>query len=287
MKTRLLVVFHLYYHQQLDYYLGKMANICGCDWDLLVTVTEEREATLSKLKAFKSDVTVLKVENAGYDIWPFIAAIRTVDLSRYDFVMKLHTKNANLRINRINGLPLRKYMWRSLLVNSFLKSPESFSHALHRLQSNPSAGMICSRELYRKLTENSPEEVSLLRREMARLGIPMKDPHFCAGTMFIVRASLLGPFRDSDIEAECFSGQMSSHSFGSLAHTYERILSFAVSGAGHKIILQGSDRGCCILSTLNRGLSPLLENIFAITRLGEERRKYLIIFGMRFCLDSD
>ncbi len=34
---RVLVLLHIYYEEQIDYYLDKLRNIAGCEWDLTVT----------------------------------------------------------------------------------------------------------------------------------------------------------------------------------------------------------------------------------------------------------
>lgn len=281
-KKTLLVVFHLYYHQQLDYYLGKLANIEGYDWDLLVTYSVADETSEKKLKAFKPGVKLLKVENAGYDIWPFIAAVKYVNLDDYEYIMKIHTKNANLQPMHINGLNLTKYMWRSLLINSFLKTPEQFRKAILRLEMQPSAGMLCSRELYTKMKGNLPEEGSVLRRELGYLGIEPHDKHFCAGTMFIAKAECFRILQRAGLNAEYFHGEMSSHSTGSPAHAYERILPILVTENGYKIIRQGSNFWFCVTTFFHCTFTPVIENIFALNRMGEERHKYLVVFGLRF-----
>ena len=65
---RLLVAFHVYYHDQVPWFIGKMRNINGCEWDLVVTFSEYDETTDRLLREFKPDVRMLHTESAGYDI---------------------------------------------------------------------------------------------------------------------------------------------------------------------------------------------------------------------------
>ena len=90
---RLLVHLHIYYHDQTEYFVGKLANINGCDWDLYVTMNNLNPVTMSLVRAVKPDAHFVETDNIGYDIWPFISIIKSVNLADYDLVMKLHTKS--------------------------------------------------------------------------------------------------------------------------------------------------------------------------------------------------
>ena len=52
---KVLVHIHLFYHDQLNWFLSRLKNIT-CDYDLWVTVTENNKATTQKIKKFKKDV---------------------------------------------------------------------------------------------------------------------------------------------------------------------------------------------------------------------------------------
>ena len=129
--SRLLVHFHIYYHDQVEFFIEKMRNIVGCEWDLIVTYSEGSEQTESLIKEFKPEAEFLQVENAGYDVWPFIKVLKTVDFDRYDYILKLHTKNVSPTKNRINGLALKNDRWRNILVDSMLADSERFTKCLN------------------------------------------------------------------------------------------------------------------------------------------------------------
>ena len=74
--SRLLVHLHVYYHDQVVYFIEKMKNISGCEWDLLVTYSEYDGRTEALIREFRPDAGFLKVENVGYDVWPFISVLK-------------------------------------------------------------------------------------------------------------------------------------------------------------------------------------------------------------------
>lgn len=47
--NRLFVHFHVYYHEQIDYFINKLSNINLCRWDLYVTVCEDNKETNNKI----------------------------------------------------------------------------------------------------------------------------------------------------------------------------------------------------------------------------------------------
>ena len=108
---RLLVHFHIYYLQHVDYFLGMMKNINSVRWDLFVTSPHIDEATENKIKEFKPDARIEHVPNEGYDIWPFIYMVKSICLEDYDCILKLHTKGPLPFAAHLNGMVL---WWRHL-----------------------------------------------------------------------------------------------------------------------------------------------------------------------------
>lgn len=282
---RLLVVLHLYYSTQLEYFISKLSNINSVEWDLIVNGPGLDESVRKRFEQFKPGCRFIDVDNTGYDVWPFIRTVKSVpEFSSYDFVLKLHTKNANLRPFKINGMRLRKYQWRSLLVNAMLKSPDQFKKCLRCLECGK-VGMVCSRELVKRTSCGIAEDLSMLDNELTRLSLVSKKRVFCAGTMFISRTEPFLFLRDADITEEMFECVSASHSMGTMAHVYERIFGIAVSASGFRIKGVCSNFPLCALAVVSKCITPLIENVFAIKRIGEERRKYLILFGMKFALE--
>ena len=185
---KLLVHLHLYYTDQCDYFVEKLRNIAGCEWDLHVTMVKHEPATEKKITSEFPSATIYIVENRGYDIRPFIQTIKAVDLDKYDFILKLHSKNYNTSKDKINGISYKGYALRDALVDSYLKSPSHFAKLLAYMESHTKAGMMCNNAFYKNVSDGLPEDMGLLKKELARIGIDCNDLHFCAGSMFLARA---------------------------------------------------------------------------------------------------
>lgn len=280
---KVLVHLHIYYRDQTDYFIGKLSNICGCEWDLYVTMTELNSETESKLLSFKPDAHIMKVENRGYDVWPFIRVLKSVDLDKYDYILKLHTKNRSDASSRINGLSLDNYKWRDELVDPLLKSKKIFLKLLDNFDRYPEVGLMCSHLLYKHISNGLKEDMSKLDNELKRLGLNVKDKKFCAGTMFIARSAPYKLFQnDGLIDIGLFSDIPHSHSIGSMAHVYERILTMVVNAAGYKVkpIIINWVKSIYIIVAYS--VQPVFQKIFSIRRQGEDRIKVLTLFGFRF-----
>ncbi|MBQ2068723.1 MAG: hypothetical protein II465_01190, partial [Bacteroidales bacterium] len=89
---RLLVHFHVYYEDQIPWFLEKLGNINGCEWDLYVTYSALGEASRAMILSAFPLARMMELGNIGYDLWPFIKVLKSVDVDSYDYVMKLHTK---------------------------------------------------------------------------------------------------------------------------------------------------------------------------------------------------
>lgn len=280
---RLLVIFHIYYHDHVDYYISKLKNINGVEWDLVVTSHEMKDETVSKLKRLKSDTLFMTVDNIGYDVLPFIRCIKAYDIAQYDYIMKLHTKSIDRRKYRLNGVDLKKERWRNILVDSMLKSPERFSRCMD-IFNDGKTGCLCSHELYVKLTMKRKEDMHLLKNEADRLGISTEGGKFCAGTMFIIRPECLKRIVEAEIDPTVWENK-GSHAIGTLAHVYERLLTLSVTDAGYNIsTLSAYSRNYPVVM-IHHTLGPVVKWICSLDRYGEDYKKCLTLFGHRIMLD--
>ena len=268
--SRLLVHFHIYYHDQVEFFIEKMKNIVGCEWNLLVTYSEGSDQTEALIRGFKPDAEFLQVENAGYDVWPFIKVLKTVDFDKYDYILKLHTKNVSPTKNRINGLSLRNERWRNILVDSILADSEQFTKCFNILKNDSKCGIVCAYELSKRRSMGLPEDLSALENEAERIGVSTLSGKFVSGTMFLARLDAFRVIKDADLEVEAFAKhKAASHSTGSLAHVYERLMVFAVYSAGYGAALVNTYLKTSVKVFLHRFFSPVFKRVFSIERIGE------------------
>jgi len=288
-KKKLLVCFHVYYQEQIPYFLSKMKNIHGCEWDLVVTYSELSPENRELITTFKPDAMFIEAENTGYDIWPFIKALKNVHLDDYSYLMKIHTKNCDAKTEHVNMIRLRGTDWRNMLVDALLKNRKQFKKALSILEKNKMAGMVCNAALIRNVIGFRPWGLGVVSKEMERIGLDIKlrDKHmiYCAGTMFLARVA---PYRfivKADITPETFSDTSTCHADNKMAHCYERILGFAVLADNYRIKGLWTGKVKKTKKIAHDVSSPLIQWIFSIN-YDSKGRKCVTIFGFKIPLKS-
>lgn len=279
---KLLVQLHLFYFEQTDYFIGKLLNICGCEWDLHVTVTRHDKISENKLLAAFPNAKITEVENRGADVWPFIQVIKSVDLNEYDFILKLHTKSCNPEGLKNNGILYKDYQWRDALVDAILKDKESFASALDKLCNSKNAG-ICYNVMFYKCVNKQMHEYLPLMAELERLQIKTRDLHYAAGTMFLAKAAPYRLLQTDKISSATFPDKFEAHSYGSMSHVYEFICSIVVTACGMKTLtLSKNIRQYIYIKWYICKIQPVLESIFSLKDLLGV--KTLTLFGIRIPL---
>ena len=231
-EKKMLVHLHLFYHNQLDWFLKKFKNIT-CDYDLFVTVTEQAEIITKKLKAFKPDVKIVKVPNRGYDIYPFWLVLQQVKLSEYGCVLKVHTKNTRNTVWTLRGINYTKYQWRNDLINPLCGSKKLFKHALRVLQLDK-VGMVYSHNFGRDI--DNPAQVSQTKQLCESFGYQHARQLFVCGTMFLMRADILQDFKAHEFKMNDFANVSKTASVGTLAHSLETFFGIIVAHHGTRAV---------------------------------------------------
>jgi glycosyltransferase involved in cell wall biosynthesis len=275
---RILVHFHLYYHDQIDFYIEKFKNITDCDWDFFVTYVEENEESNKKILELKPDAKLILVENVGYDVWPFISVIKSVNLDEYDYVIKMHTKSQRNDILRFKHILRTGYWWRNELVNTLLKSKHRFRKVL-RYFDNKNVGMVFSRLLLQNIKSLHKAYRDVLEDEVNNLDIKTKCRNWCAGTMFIARSDIFKFLQDNNITIEHFPKKMCTGAADSKAHIFEAIFGIEVVESGYefKPISNGLYDTFC--DFIKAEFQQPLQWLFCLTNIGNE--KILTIMGIR------
>lgn len=273
---KVLVHLHLFYYEQTDYFIKKLQNINHCNWDLFVTYIEEDTNYINKLKKFKPDTIFKKVENYGYDIYPFIQIIRSVNLDNYDYILKLHTKNYQEKL-WLNGFKKSGYWWRNELVDSLLKNKTRFIQNLNYLNKHPQAGFICSKIMLWELGSKFAEDTYLLEQELKFLHFKTKYNKYCAGTMFFARANIYKFLQTNNINNRKFSRSLKTKSTGTITHAYERILTIAANEYGYSIHTIINYKAYSI-----KYLKKLFRYLFSIQHSDKkDKYKQIIILGLK------
>lgn len=280
---RILVHLHVYYHDQIDWFLNKFTCFNGRDWDLVVSYSEDNPLTRSKVLAFKNDARFMQVENVGYDIWPFLKLLDETDYTGYDVLFKFHTKHIDgKKTVHLNHVHYTGAKWRDELVNSLIGSEERLDDVLRLFESHPEAGMACSGKLYTRLY--FPEDKELLDEEMKRLNLHTEERRFCAGTMMAFRPAVLKVLADEHFTPSYFAGAVKTDSGGSMSHVYERILNLLAPSQGYTVLTFGEDEAYRRMLWRKEHIQKALNWIFSIDHLDPSQEKYLTVFGLKFKL---
>jgi len=223
------VIVHVFYADMWKDLSACIRNLGACD--LFVTYVDE--ASVAAARRDFPEATFILCENRGYDIWPFVKALKAMDLSRYDLVVKLHTKRDIEKPHPfvMGGTRLNGSAWREHLL-AFVKTPEAWQRTLACFD-DPKVGMAATKRLVYGRTEGGKDWFDTAVRELnGAFMIPAgRGGHFVGGTMFAARAEVLRPFADHPFTPEMFT-ESGSHEPTTYAHVMERMLGLAVEGAG-------------------------------------------------------
>ena len=227
-KKKMLIHLHLYYHEQLKYFISKLKNIT-CDYDLFVTYVDENVESNSRLEKFKKDVHLIKVPNKGYDLAPFVYVLSLVNLDDYQYILKLHTKNFRTTYWSYNNIKYIKYQWRNALVNALLGSKRIFKKNLYDLQ-NEFVGMIGNADLisHKGAVANEKYRLDLCQR----LDYNPDLNSYIAGTMFICKSFLMKDIQNLHLTFDDFQNCTQTGVTGTLAHALESVLGHTVENNG-------------------------------------------------------
>ncbi len=226
----ILVHCHIFYPEYWPELRACIANLHPHPFELVVTMVEPNRAVMEAVwEAFPATKLVL-VKNGGYDIGPFLQVLKQVDLARYSYVVKVHTKR-DLPLPK-HGLGFRRLYgaaWREALLD-FLKTPERVRAYLDAFEANPKIGMqahyrvIVARDCYDRVAWKKT-----LRFIQAQ-HLPRHRFAFVGGTMFIARASVFQAFQALAVSSADFEVELSHRA--QLAHVLERFLGYCVYQAG-------------------------------------------------------
>lgn len=179
------------------------------------------------------DFEILKYDNKGRDILPFLRALKDTRF-RFDIGLKLHTKRSS---HRIDGDE-----WRRLLLQSLL--PEGASSSITQLlRADPNIGFIAPEGHWAPLADfmGSNREIILELMDACRMDGGDRDletGRFIAGSMFWFRRTALESINDREL-ADLFSEEHGEID-GTAAHAMERL--FALLGEKRGYVTATTDQ---------------------------------------------
>lgn len=282
---KILIHVHLYYHEQINYILKKLANIVGVESTLYVTMTKDNKEIRDKILRFYKDAKIILVDNIGYDIYPFCEVLRRVNLKDYDYILKIHTK-APRKLFYFNIL--KRYFayfgWRNLLISALIGSKNKFKQNIKILNKDNEYGAV-GYESFLLSSQHEDEHNKLRTTEIVKKwDLPLKNTFFIAGTMFLCKAESMTKFQQMNFTKDDFETktEQQTGNVGELAHSLETVLGVVVYDNKQKIYPQKA----CFIDELENFIRVqkylLLKNIFSIRNSDDKKHKVIILLGLKF-----
>lgn len=237
---KITAIVHVYY-PELWPELSECIHNLGDDIRLIITYGQGNEAAIAEAKKEFPQATYVVSEPRGYDVWPFLKALREVDFDNTDIIVKLHTKrNVELaRKTTIGYTVLNGSAWREHLL-AFVRTPAAWARTLKRFE-NPSVGMVADRRVifFRRDARKQLHAASFNKalkelEEKWGFSADRREP-FVGGTMFAVRASLYRPLAEYPFTADMFEVS-AGHDAETYAHVMERIFGLIITAQHARIV---------------------------------------------------
>ena len=228
---KILTHVHLYYQEMWPELKACLQNITA-DYDLFVTMVEDKAELRADILAFKPEAKINIVPNKGFDIAPFVDVLNKVDLTKYDYIIKLHTKRDMPKGTLRNGFDVSCNKWREYLL-TFLRNQKTFEKCLSTFSQDKTLGMIADYHLIVKNDRKNEEAVQKAQELLTSLKLQTKDNRYVMGTMFMVRAKLFEPIKKLNLNFDDF--EVSKRGSDVLPYALERLFGHIVCAKGYKV----------------------------------------------------
>lgn len=230
------VHLHLYYTDMWQELSLQLKNISETPYELFVTIVEDNPELISQIKNFHTPSTTWVVKNMGYDVGPFIEFLNKIDLDKYSYILKLHSKRpTNGTDTKLNHLPVTRYYWKVLLSEALIGSPQIWQNNLNAFEQNQNLGMIASPHLIKQADKSDEFLIPEVNNNLKKLGFnDCSKFSFVAGTMFLVRSNLFKILQNK-YQIEDFQTTDGRIKDGTLAHVFERLFGAIIYAQGFQI----------------------------------------------------
>lgn len=226
---RCALVIHAFHLDLLDDLRSYVANF-PADADQYVTFPADLdEARRRHIAKYLPKARQVPVPNAGQDVGALLALAREVDLTKYDFLCKIHTKKGAKQ-------PAR---WRHALLRGTLGSKVQVENTLSAFRSDPALLLAVPEQLYLHgptyLWKNREGLRSLCAPLLAGFDFETRDWGFVAGTCFWVRSSIVTAICERMADVELKPAAYTDDA--TPAHAVERMFGMLATLRGGKVLL--------------------------------------------------
>ncbi|WP_137598035.1 rhamnan synthesis F family protein [Paucilactobacillus kaifaensis] len=222
-NKKILVVLHLFYQNSWIEIKEYLKNLDNYDWQLVITYPKslENKFDFKDIRKFKADTKMIGYENKGYDVAPFIFAVKSMDLGKYDVVFKIQSKGIGRKKIFIYK---QLFFYRDWFLNLFegILGAKNIDRVIDCVSSDE-YDMSAASNLF---VSDPVHKKHIVKGNLEKRDLSIdKKYHFVAGTCFAISSSFLQKNINSiHVEMKEFKKTPSTRGM-SLAHVLERYIS--------------------------------------------------------------
>lgn len=220
-SPRSVVLLHMYYPDLWTEIAGYLRNLDGTNFDLYVNAVDGRTIQNFPRQVVREfpGAQVFVSPNLGQDVGGTVSLLQHVDLSRYDFVCKIHTKKSTYD-------PAGGAEWRHDLLTACLDDPAAVFDVFAQC---PQVTMLGSA---RRVMVGNGMNQRECERMCDRLKVDRRyvNSPWVAGCMFWCRPYVMQALKDAKITQDEFVFAYGHD--GTLAHALERVFGGLAASRG-------------------------------------------------------
>lgn len=232
------MLYHIFYEDSCDVVCGELQSLRGYNAFFLFNIcfdTPDKISMAQKLKEFFPGCFIITTSNTGKDIGAKLALFQLLIQLKVDadYLLLLHDKKSLQA--------LKSATWKKDLLH--ILSPESIKTVIYIFEKNEKCGIIATKNyIIEELVEKNQfinVNGKILEKLLVEYDLKLNSFSFVAGTMFWAK---MKPFKDFfakykplEIRIQLESGNVIDNFSGTVTHSWERILSWIVSGNGYYI----------------------------------------------------
>ena len=258
---KILIHLHLYYIEYFNEIASYIKNLDQkFEYELYITIPKQNASFTSVLQSSFPESKIFICDNIGFDIYPFIKIIKSVNLDEFSYVIKLHTKR-DIDFNLFSIFKNKWYgksNWREGLL-TFIKNTNNIEQVINYLNAHDSVGMHGGQAyLLNQYTDDKNAKKSV-QKYINKLGYK-----FVAGAIFVAKAKVFKNLQTNCIDLSLFEASDTTHQCVQFAHIMERYLGYCVTSCNLEI------KDC---------LTPKIQQVIIFIQ------KYLYAFSNAFVLN--
>lgn len=230
---KILTIVHFFYKEQWNEIKQCLFNIAKFDdIELFVTMPEDNNSFKKEIYESFSNAHIKIVDNIGYDIWPFLDIINSINLDNYDILVKLHTKRDLTPSAVLKNVNIGGSFWRDNLLE-FCKTPQAWEKTRTFFLTDEKTGLVSNDFcIFNERCDPSRKIYPHIKNILKDMNFSYSSSYyFIAGSIFAARPFLFKWIQGKYSEKDFFRADK-DHS-ENIAHYIERVLGYAICSQGY------------------------------------------------------